>query len=712
MYLGPNKTTKHLLLLILFAALSACNIELRVPQGGRIYSESLSRHCEVGQICRFEVTDTSFSDGFVAEAEPGFVFTGWKSAHKHLCSGSTKVCRLSTKGFPGNETLMEFLRSDDTFYLEPVFTPIAEVAPRFHEFFLSRDEVCVSNQKEIRCVDAEGSGSQKQPMPSKLAAVNITKVTPGLCAFGLGGSDSDMMCWADQELDVPTGLVGVVDARVGNSVCVLDGYGYRCGRNNLTDTFLLAKYGLHYAQVTLLPTGSAVSCMISGTTVLCPGREQPTTGGLSNLRNPQALIAIPSDKNMRDVLVCVIEGKDVRCGTNPGPRDDRLIHAARNAPFVLANPRQPFLMKLRNQQWICLNTELGARCWNETGELAAGDLQDVLSRRDVDADGKRVCGFDGHNVACATFEDLSDRIYFEFGPGSVGSHRREINSSFMRNRRVIQYEQGCKYSTKHCFKKYTENKRYFSSVERELFSAHFAVDDSAPEAVTTRQRDLHPGRMPSLSHSNPPTNVTSGSFLFRFTAAWSPVPNASKYLVQVHDLENLDVSWISRPTARTRETFEISLPVDTQGQHEFSILGKYGASVTAVDDTGGNPRFSQTSPVVYRNSAIQPVSAAYPAATPCAYQGVSMRCLDLRNSSRETLDTRTIPRLVSGCSVMANVFLEPQLDNTCVAAQVYACQDKVDSLASACALMDEWSDRNYTGQGSYGNTQECPVDCP
>lgn len=101
--------------------IGGCKIRISPPEGGRVVTQSGSFLCESGQVCEVEVTDTEFDLTFIAEPASGFVFDGWRRRDRGLCGGSIDPCRLFTSGFVGQPALLEFLSSDEVFFLEPVF---------------------------------------------------------------------------------------------------------------------------------------------------------------------------------------------------------------------------------------------------------------------------------------------------------------------------------------------------------------------------------------------------------------------------------------------------------------------------------------------------------------------------------------------------------------------------------------------------------------
>lgn len=117
---------------------AGCKIQIEVPEGGHVVTESGNYRCTAGNTCSIDVVDLFFDETFDGVATAGFQFTGWKKRDRGFCGGSDEPCRLFTSGFEGNEALMGFLeRQDEVFFLEPQFEPV--VVDAFDpEIFLSR----------------------------------------------------------------------------------------------------------------------------------------------------------------------------------------------------------------------------------------------------------------------------------------------------------------------------------------------------------------------------------------------------------------------------------------------------------------------------------------------------------------------------------------------------------------------------------------------
>ncbi|MEO0436649.1 MAG: pectin acetylesterase-family hydrolase [Pseudomonadota bacterium] len=113
------------LLLLLTIPLSGCLIQIDVPSGATVVTESGSYRCEAGEQCLIEVVDLLFDETFSVEVDEGFAFLAWRTRENSLCGGSSEPCALLTSGFAGNDILLSFLVSDEVFFLEPELRPDA-----------------------------------------------------------------------------------------------------------------------------------------------------------------------------------------------------------------------------------------------------------------------------------------------------------------------------------------------------------------------------------------------------------------------------------------------------------------------------------------------------------------------------------------------------------------------------------------------------------
>ena len=103
-------------------AVAACKIDVDVPAGGSVTTNSGSLSCSANSSCTLDVADIYFDETFVANPATGFDFIGWKSGPARLCAGSTEPCRFSTAGLAGNEDAIALLDDPNLLvYLEPAF---------------------------------------------------------------------------------------------------------------------------------------------------------------------------------------------------------------------------------------------------------------------------------------------------------------------------------------------------------------------------------------------------------------------------------------------------------------------------------------------------------------------------------------------------------------------------------------------------------------
>lgn len=115
-------TTRRVLLYTSIALISACRIDVDVPAGGSVTTDSGSLNCMANSTCTLDVTDIYFDETFVANPADGFDFIGWKSGPARLCAGNTEPCHFSTTGLEGNEDAIALLDDPDLLvYLEPAF---------------------------------------------------------------------------------------------------------------------------------------------------------------------------------------------------------------------------------------------------------------------------------------------------------------------------------------------------------------------------------------------------------------------------------------------------------------------------------------------------------------------------------------------------------------------------------------------------------------
>lgn len=101
--------------------LSACKIEITVPETGQVLAESGNYSCAAGSTCLVEISDIFFDETFVGEPASGYEFVQWERVHLGACGGSTKPCRLFTSFAAANADLIAAIESDLLLTLRPVF---------------------------------------------------------------------------------------------------------------------------------------------------------------------------------------------------------------------------------------------------------------------------------------------------------------------------------------------------------------------------------------------------------------------------------------------------------------------------------------------------------------------------------------------------------------------------------------------------------------
>ena len=112
------------------SVLAGCRIDLIAPEGATIRSESGAIECVGPATCTVEVNDLFFDETFIVETDPDVFFAGWRRRDRGFCGGQADPCRLFTSGFTGNDVLLGFLESDETFFLEAeLATSVADLTP-------------------------------------------------------------------------------------------------------------------------------------------------------------------------------------------------------------------------------------------------------------------------------------------------------------------------------------------------------------------------------------------------------------------------------------------------------------------------------------------------------------------------------------------------------------------------------------------------------
>ena len=102
-------------------ALSACKLQVMVPQGGEVLSIG-SGGCATQTVCVFEIDDTDFSETFTAVPQNGWDFLRWNSGGDFLCADSTNTtCVVDNTLLAGNPLAEAIIASKQSYYIQPVF---------------------------------------------------------------------------------------------------------------------------------------------------------------------------------------------------------------------------------------------------------------------------------------------------------------------------------------------------------------------------------------------------------------------------------------------------------------------------------------------------------------------------------------------------------------------------------------------------------------
>lgn len=108
----------RIVIVLISLCLSACKIQITVPENGQVTTQSGAFTCAAESSCTVDVADVFFDETFVAEPASGYDFVQWGA---QLCKGSAMPCRLFTAFAAGNADIMAVLQSDFELALSPVF---------------------------------------------------------------------------------------------------------------------------------------------------------------------------------------------------------------------------------------------------------------------------------------------------------------------------------------------------------------------------------------------------------------------------------------------------------------------------------------------------------------------------------------------------------------------------------------------------------------
>ena len=114
---------RFLIVALASLALSACKLSVIVTGGGDVQSLSGTRDCAGGNVCEFEITDTTFTESFTAVPRDGYQFVKWrKGGSDFFCPDSPNAsCILSNVGGAGNTAIESIVASFAMFHIMPVF---------------------------------------------------------------------------------------------------------------------------------------------------------------------------------------------------------------------------------------------------------------------------------------------------------------------------------------------------------------------------------------------------------------------------------------------------------------------------------------------------------------------------------------------------------------------------------------------------------------
>jgi len=118
------RTLRFTTLLIVALILPACKIQVDVPVGGSVEIldyDVIYELCPENSHCVREVRDSNIIWTFIAVPNEGYEFVEWARGDRHLFGGETGMVSLGSPEAQGNKQLESLLKSDETFYLRPVF---------------------------------------------------------------------------------------------------------------------------------------------------------------------------------------------------------------------------------------------------------------------------------------------------------------------------------------------------------------------------------------------------------------------------------------------------------------------------------------------------------------------------------------------------------------------------------------------------------------
>ncbi|MFC1579264.1 RCC1 domain-containing protein [Pseudomonadota bacterium] len=375
-----------------FLFLAGCKIQIALPKGGNVFTESGSYDCLSGQACTIDVYDTFFDETFIAVAEPGYRFAGWKKRDKGLCGGSDQPCHLLTTFFQEFDALMQILNSDMQFYLTPEFVfygwdadgdGLKDIDDKYPYGVLSvgLSHTCAITVSGLKCW---GSIDSLNRIPDKVRrASQVSAGAQYTCAL----KDTRVKCWGKcwsgncGRIEVPTDLVNPRQVSAGyDFTCAIDDSGVRCWPAMPGQNVRAKLENPHQVGV-----GLGFACALDDSGVHCWGLNDRGQTNVPTLNNPRQLSV----------------GKSGACATH---REGVKCWGDANEPWDMdvVNPRQVSAGETN----VCAVGELGVSCSGLTVPT------DLINPREVRTFIRYTCFLDDSGIKC--------RSGFLPGSGSYG----------------------------------------------------------------------------------------------------------------------------------------------------------------------------------------------------------------------------------------------------------------------------------------------------
>lgn len=171
-----NSLIKTLFLTAFLLVLQACQIQVNVPEGGSVATESGEFACSEGDSCSLVVDDIFFTDTFTAHPNFGYKFTEWKTVDRGFCGGNTGPCTLTTTAFEAFPILMAFLlNNEEIFFLEPIFE-IDEFSDLDNDGVIDSLDAFPSDPLEVSDCDLDGIGDNSDLYPADPLNIELSEV--------------------------------------------------------------------------------------------------------------------------------------------------------------------------------------------------------------------------------------------------------------------------------------------------------------------------------------------------------------------------------------------------------------------------------------------------------------------------------------------------------------------------------------------------------